>query len=58
MAVENESKTINSRVENRLLSDDFRKKTDEGILDRKKKLTSESLNRTRPYIKKIVEKLS
>jgi hypothetical protein len=40
MAVENESKTINSRVENRLLSDDFRKKTDEGILDRKKKLTS------------------
>lgn len=58
MAVENESKTINSRVENRLLSDDFRKKTDEGILDRKKKLTSESLNRSRPHIKKMVEKLS
>lgn len=40
LPVEGEGKSANSRVENRLLSDDFRKKTDEGILDRKKKLTT------------------
>lgn len=41
-----------------MLSEDIRRRADEGILDRKKKLSSESSTRSKHNIKKLVEKLS
>lgn len=41
-----------------MATEDLRRKTDEGILGRKKKLVSEVSNKARPLTRKLVERLS
>ncbi len=56
--VDEQKSSASSRIETRLFNEDLRRKADEGIIDRKRRLTSDQPNRQRPNIKRLVEKLS
>jgi hypothetical protein len=52
--VDEQKSSASSRIETRLLNEDLRRKADEGIIDRKRRLTSDQPNRHRPNIKRLV----